>query len=362
MSETKNKQGFSVLAPLLLVVVIMAGGLYVYRAVFRPDISPKKLLENRMSEAEARQTLNELKAELEMAVKSGGISPERHAQIQDQINNLVSKLGETQEVNAIRDIFGGLKVGTKSIGSSPDVQAPSNTQVAQAPSQTQALVSTNAPASPAPAPAPAPAPEQSSQSSCKSNASPVFTNHITDVSKINYVAPPPTMGAGPSLKTHSYVGTSAPAIYAPADLRLVSGAYYEGGPYTLEFEVSCEVKIRFNHITEPIPSIKSAFPSEPAGFNDSRSQELSTHPTFQAGDLLAHTTGTSQAGNWDFGVYNSTVKNKYYGDPTWGNSWVNTTAVCPFDYFPADLKVAYVNKFDSKILGGNPPDGESFCK
>src|SRR3989338_7727748 len=146
MSETKNKQGFSVLAPLLLVVVIMAGGLYVYRAVFRPDISPKKLLENRMSEAEARQTLNELKAELEMAVKSGGISPERHAQIQDQINNLVSKLGETQEVNAIRDIFGGLKVGTKSIGSSPDVQAPSNTQVAQAPSQTQALVSTNAPA------------------------------------------------------------------------------------------------------------------------------------------------------------------------------------------------------------------------
>ncbi len=172
------------------------------------------------------------------------------------------------------------------------------------------------------------------------------------------------MGAGPSLKTHAYIGTNHARvpIYAPADMTLQTGSYYANGPYTVVFQVTCQVTLRFNHITEPTAAIRAAFPSTPAGVNESRYIDLSAHPSLKAGDLVGYTTGTTESGNWDFGVYNSTVKNKYYGDPAWGNSTVNTTAVCPFDYFPANLRAAYASKFNSSILGDNPPDGESFCK
>lgn len=197
--------------------------------------------------------------------------------------------------------------------------------------------------------------------SCKSNINPTFTHHITDMSKVNYVAPPPTMGSGPSLKTHSYIGTDGAKVpvYAPVDLTLESGAHYVGGPYTFGFKVSCEVTVRFAHITDPVDKLKKQLPSEPK--DDSRGQKLDPLK-FSAGELIAYTTGTQQAGNWDFGVYNSSVSNRYANDPDWNWSSVFTTAVCPFKYFKSNLKSTYTEKFDSEILGGNPPDGESFCK
>ncbi|MBI2623823.1 MAG: hypothetical protein HYW65_04655 [Candidatus Liptonbacteria bacterium] len=199
------------------------------------------------------------------------------------------------------------------------------------------------------------------QKSCENNLAPVFTNHITDMSKVNYIVPPPTMGAGPSLKPHSYIGTdhARVPVYAPIASTLKSGSYYVGGPYMLELSASCEVTVRFGHITEPVDAIKKLLPSEPK--QDSRTEELAP-VSFAAGELLGYTTGTDLAGNWDFGVYNSVTHNRYADDPAWNNSATYTTAVCPFDYFAADLKAVYVAKFNSTALGGNPPHGESFCR
>lgn len=169
------------------------------------------------------------------------------------------------------------------------------------------------------------------------------------------------MGSGPSLKTHSYIGTDGAnvPVYAPAALTLNAGSHYVGGPYTIEFLASCEVTVRFGHITAPVDRIKNLLPSEPG--NSSATQYL-TPLKFAAGELVGYTTGTSQAGNWDFGVYNSATSNRYAGDPDWGWSTTYTTAVCPFDYFTSGLKSEYVAKFDPDILGGNPPHGESFCE
>lgn len=196
---------------------------------------------------------------------------------------------------------------------------------------------------------------------CISNPSPIFTNHITDMSAVNYVVAPPTMGSGPSLKTHGYIGTEGAnvPVYAPMAMTIKNGSHYVGGPYMFEFQASCEVTVRFGHMTNPVDSIKKLLPAEPK--EDSRTQELSG-VSFAAGELIGYTVGTSAAGNWDFGVYNSTVTNRYAQDPSWNNSSVYTTAVCPFDYFAPDLKAEYVAKFDSQIMGGNPPHGESFCQ
>lgn len=184
------------------------------------------------------------------------------------------------------------------------------------------------------------------------------------MSKVNYIGPPPTMGAGPSLKPHSYIGTdhARVPVYAPTDMTLETGAYFEGGPYGLDFRVSCEVTLRFGHITEPIEEIRAVFPATPAPANDSRSQQITRKVSFKAGELVGYTTGTSAAGNWDFGVYNSTVRNRYADDPAWNISATYTTAVCPFDYFSAAMRAAYVAKFNSAALGGNLPHGDPFCK
>lgn len=220
-----------------------------------------------------------------------------------------------------------------------------------------AISSASSHATPSPTPPPTAAP---SKQNCTSNPSPVFTNHITDIHKVNYVATPPTMGAGPSLKTHSYIGTdhARVPIYAPTAMTLKSGSHYVGGPYMFEFQVSCEVVVRFGHVTNPVDSIKNLLPSEPK--SGSQTQELNP-VSFAAGEVIAYTTGTDAAGNWDFGVYNSATTNRYVNDANWNNSATYTTAVCPFEYFTQDLKSMYASKFNASILGGNPPHGESFC-
>src|SRR3989344_2654532 len=195
---------------------------------------------------------------------------------------------------------------------------------------------------------------------CKNDPLPTFTHHITDMSRVNYIGPPPTMGAGPSLKPHSYIGTdhARVPVYAPTALTLQSGSHYTGGPYMMDFKASCEVTVRFGHITEPVDAIKQLLPNEPA--QDSRTQELAP-VAFAAGELLGYTTGTEAAGNWDYGVFNSATSNRYANDPEWNNSSTYTTAVCPFDYFVSDLRSAYTSKFNSAVLNGNPPHGEPFC-
>ena len=212
-------------------------------------------------------------------------------------------------------------------------------------------------------PEPTDEPTPTPQPSCVSNTSPTFISHITDMSAVNYVVAPPTMGAGPSLKPHSYIGTNGVSVplYAPAAMKVVSGSYYLGGPYMFEFQVSCEVTVRFGHMTNPIAILAALLPSEPNSENDSRTQYISG-VSFNAGDLIGYTTGTSMAGNWDFGVYNSAISNQFASDPNWNTSSTYTAAVCPFEYFTSALKSEYVARFDAEILAGNPPYGEPFCQ
>ena len=318
-----------------------------------------------------KQTLAQIEQELQMALKSGGIHPDTYLEIKQQLNKLQADGVDPERVAAALAIMAKLDVGGQRYQKQSDESAhaepapqtatASKRQVAALPGPQTPSPQSNTVSSPAlPASTPvSSAPVQSQpKPSCQSNTSPVFTNHITDTSKINYVVPPPTMGSGPSLKPHSYIGTdnARVPVYAPTDMTLITGAYYIYGPYGLDFRVSCEVKLRFGHITEPIDEIKSVFPDTPA--QDTRDQKIDHEISFKAGDLIGYTT----RGNWDFGVYNSSTSNRYADDPNWNNSTIYTTAVCPFDYFTASLKSAYTTKFNSQILCGNPPHGESFCK
>lgn len=291
---------------------------------------PESLVRETDTPSTIQQQFRTLEGELRNAQeKKSFLSPEHTARILNDLTNLETQGYSKSEVERLRQMVYDV---------SPHLQDQTKQSQASSPAYMTAA-----------------------QLNCERNPFPVFTNDITDISMVNYIGPPPTMGAGPSLKTHSYIGTdhARVPVYAPTAMTLESGSHSVGGPYMVEFRVSCEVRVRFGHMTEPVEAIKKLLPAEPKP--DSRTEELAP-VIFAAGDLIGYTTGTDVAGNWDFGVYNSTVRNRYADDADWSNSATYTTAVCPFDYFPASLKASYVLKFNSAALGGNPPHGESFCK
>lgn len=315
------------------------------------------------------EELHSFKEELEIAAASG-ISAKRYAEIERYIVQLTEREIPEEELHWIQKQFLQLNVGREEITQDPGPitnEVPNINHEGLTESQVEEQSSSNITSSPSKTePITEPLPlitttNTDPDTSCSNNRHPIFTHHITDVSKIEYIVPPPTMGDGQNLKTHSYIGTNSVrvSVYAPTDMTLVTGAHYVGGPYWLGFQISCEISMRFAHITEPIQSIKEVFPSEPS--SDSRDNEIAYQISFKAGDIIGYTVGTNPgAGNWDFGVYDSQVRNKYYEDPEW-NGNIFHTSVCPFSYFPEAMRRAYTEKFDTDKLEGNPPHGTSFC-
>ncbi len=182
---------------------------------------------------------------------------------------------------------------------------------------------------------------------CESNIEPIFSHHVTDISKLNAVIPPPSLVQG-DLKAHSYLDTRKHRVpvYAPVDMLFVDGTFYktsQGGEYMLDFEVSCEVSIRFDHILEPVESIKHMLPSIP--MDDSRTHGVSVPVQFSAGDLIAYTTGTEN-GIWDFGVYNTEHPNQFSKLDEYRHSKIYTTGDCPYVYFSDELKWEYEGIYD----------------
>lgn len=404
-----SSRGFAFIgAVIAIAIIIFAGGSY---AVFNQKTEGDKraVYENQYGDMTIEELLLDTGRQIDMAAKSGGITPENYDLLVQRVTEIEARGVDRAVISDLRSKLETLSVGgrqsgptalaypTQSKPASPNAKSVvDNSAASQNQTDAQTLSSieqevkiasqtggiayeiyarmdtqlrdletrgvdtsrvrtelsklrvSGRPAAP-----------------CVSNRNPIFTHHITDISKIDYVVPPPTMGSGPGLKTHSYIGTNnarAP-VYAPTDMVLETGAYYDIGPYWLGFRISCEMKLRFIHITDPIDEIKDVFPSEiQKGTVDqpqraSIDQEIKKEISFKAGDLIGYTN----TGNWDFGVYDLASKNRYTGDPDWGDSWVYTAAVCPFDYFPEEMRKVYTTKFNTTILEGNPPHGESFC-
>lgn len=190
---------------------------------------------------------------------------------------------------------------------------------------------------------------------CISNPDPIFTADITKLNRISRITPPGVVTNAGELKSHSYLwikDTGTVPVYAPVDAELTAGVHLpqaEKSDYGLAFQISCEVEFSLGHIVEPIESIRAAFPALPKA-GDTRLDPISPIP-FKAGDLLGYTSGTAQAHNWDFGVYNSTRP-----DPdaeAFGAAGKDARANCPYDYYPPEKRSVYRSLFSHDFgVGG----------
>lgn len=202
------------------------------------------------------------------------------------------------------------------------------------------------------------------------NERPVFTSNVTDLARVSFIHP---LGAawGGEIRGHTYVQSDGPQpvpVVLPVDAHLESIiylAYWDEptrGDWGLRFRPSCEVMIKFGHVTHPISDITKLWNGPPAQ-NSSQWLDLKTPVPFAAGTQIATTTGTRETNNWDFGVLNLSVENRFANQSRYAppevrpgdfNSYVN--ADCPYDYFAEPLRPAYLSRLGS-ILAGAPVAG-----
>lgn len=239
--------------------------------------------------------LSQLEQQLTNALKSGGINPETYKIIDGQLKEFENNGIDTSGARAILsklEIGGAKKEISKTVSmiSSRQSSAQSSAQIAVKESVQSPI---------------------SQSSECVSNSRPTFAKYLIDPALVINILPPPNRPKTDLtvLKTHSYINTpsmNAP-IYAPTDMELIKGAHYVGGPYSLDFKVSCEVMLRLGHITNPVQKIKEAFPVEPK--NGSTDEIVNPSIAFKEGELIGYSGGPpyTLAIGFDFGVYNSSL-------------------------------------------------------
>ena len=191
---------------------------------------------------------------------------------------------------------------------------------------------------------------------CEPNHNLKFPNDITDSGKILKITPTSLIASKMQDRAWLWIDTSKTnkvPIYSPVDADLVRGVYKISKSintidYDLHFQVSCEVWFYINHISDPVEKIKTVFPDKPAN-NTSILTQINPPIHFKAGDLIGYTTGTYQAHNFDFAVFDLNHTNNLIGDaqnldPRFKNF------ICPFDVFPSNLKDIYYKKLDPQLI------------
>lgn len=193
---------------------------------------------------------------------------------------------------------------------------------------------------------------------CSVDSSPVFTNDITDLSRITRIIPPAGVQERGELKTHSYlhntIGTSVP-VYAPTDGVIAWGNHVIqqnergefdidlGDEYSLFIELDCNHYIFFDHITNPSDIIKASLQADPA--HGTNIQFLNPPISVKAGELLGETRGTYPGGIWDFGAYDRGKKNIFPSSVREVHQR-DEQGVCPYDFFEDDKGESYRQLYD----------------
>lgn len=185
---------------------------------------------------------------------------------------------------------------------------------------------------------------------------PTLTADITDFAKIRMITAPGS-GSSEGPKGHSFIWTDGARVpvYAPVAGVYDSGSLSKDHPtpeskaqYLLFFRVkgSCGYQFKFDHIDEPVESIRSQLLSEPK-ISDSRGTPATNPVEFNAGELIGYTSGNIPSGNWDFGLYNM---NKEGALKAHGCSATHCNSVCWPDFYAVGKREAYRKLLDGPKL------------
>ncbi|MBI2109315.1 MAG: hypothetical protein HYT93_04070 [Parcubacteria group bacterium] len=251
---------------------------------------------------------------------------------------ILKNLDNAEKEGGNKDTVARLRNMLETIHSYASLSAPEESQITTTAEEAPMPKGVGVPTSPE-----ASVGEKTEPVSCANDTRPKLTADITDFSKIRKITAPGNASVeGP--KGHSFIWTGGARvpIYAPANITLESGSYSkdtESSPaqYLLFFVVqeNCNYRVKFDHIDEPITSIREQFSATPA-VADSHTSEVVNKIKFNTGDLIGYTSGTVSAGNWDFGMYNLNEEGPLKRvDNVFG---IHGYSVCWVDFYSPDVK------------------------
>ncbi len=281
---------------------------------------PSLSLKVQVKTSDSSENLNQQFATIEQEILDGKakgslFSPTHSDRILSDLANLENKGYLKSEIEKLRQIVIELSPHLKD--QAKQSTSPIQSSISPAPSQTPSCLKTN----------------------------PTLVADITDFTKIQKITAPGTQSSeGP--KGHSFIWTNSQKVpvYAPIASVLESGAYSkdnESSPaqYILWFDIKgyCDFQFKFDHIDEPIETIRENFSSTPK-VADSRGSPVANRVEFKAGDLIGYTQGNIPSGNWDFGLYD---KSKEGMLAQYGSTGSHRNAVCWVDFYSSAKQQQY---------------------
>lgn len=197
---------------------------------------------------------------------------------------------------------------------------------------------------------------------------PAQISHITPLGEVNggYVEWQAVNGIMIWNKPEEVAGDKMINVYAPVAMSLDSYSYHYDprspgtADWALIFRINEDVTLKFNHITKAVDKIVAVTTSTPK--DRSNEEPPKSKISFEPGELIAQTSGTKLAKNWNIYMTDKSVTNKFvnqsrYEKSSIGNRFIN--GVCPFNYYESAVKTAYLALMGATKAGqsqdcGNP--------
>jgi hypothetical protein len=199
-----------------------------------------------------------------------------------------------------------------------------------------------------------------------------FTAHMFELNKTRYIVPLGELEGGWEemevnnmalvhiKRTGDYNSPSLKMeVYAPTNISLTSYSYYSysgsTATWTLIFEISSVITLKLSALTDVPDKIKNTVGTE----YTSGEINLQTSLSFTPGELIGYAGGTTDVSNWDILLYDKNHENQYINQDRYIGSYLGEryiTAVCPFMFYPDEMKQEYIN-----LLGFDAPGLTTDC-
>lgn len=188
---------------------------------------------------------------------------------------------------------------------------------------------------------------------CVSNPNPVFTHAFADITKLFSISRYGNNALyNPGSQARNYIAVKeneSTPVYAPINAT-ITRIYFSDKNYTqyfkkqfirpeyrIDFDISCEVKIAYDHIISLSDKFKEYAPQVPSpGKNDG----VEVLIPVEAGELIGYTSGSFPGRAFDFFFLNYARKTEHLNPKRWTTDH-SLYMDCPLNYFIDDLKKQY---------------------
>jgi len=189
-----------------------------------------------------------------------------------------------------------------------------------------------------------------------------FTHHVIDLSHYQRLFPP----GGVSLGTFNVFGgltlkkdVERSPIYAPIDADVAGISYYsysdpwtpETKMYDLSLIIHEDLTLSFGGLGELAPKLKAVAPQQPQ--EHSAGGDLTEPTSIKAGELLGYVVRVGNEGGWELGAYDKSNQNIVANMDRHWDKWSDAPGkyvigVCPYNYYPDDMRQEYLNLMPGK--------------